>query len=238
VYPGRLTQRVASGDLSLRSPTADVIDSLRSKGIATIDLFAVFRTYRKTVSEEADESIYLAHDTHWSPRGVRIAAEAIADHIQKASWVVVGDIAYRREAVEIRRAGDIVRMMHLPDDQQVYASETILCQQVVQQNDTLVYRDASHSPVLLVGDSFSRIYQRDEPMSAGLVAKLAYELKMPLSSIVNDGGASTLVRQKLARRPEVLKGKKLVIWQFVERDIRFGTEGWKLVRVPGDAGDI
>jgi hypothetical protein len=238
VYPDRLTQRVARGDSSLRSPTADVIDSLRRKGVATIDLFSVFRSYRETVSEEADESIYLAHDTHWSPRGVRVAAETIADHIQQARWVMVGDVAYEREAVEIRRAGDIVRMMHLADDQQVYLSEKTLCQQIVQQNDSLVYRDDSHSPVLLLGDSFSRIYQRDEPLAAGLVAQLAYEMKMPLSSIVNDGGASTLVRQQLARRPELLKGKKLVIWQFVERDIRFGTEGWKVVAIPGDANDM
>jgi len=238
VYPDRLTQRVASGDLSLRSPTADVIDTLRRKGVETIDLFSVFRRHRQSVGEESGESIYLAHDTHWSPRGVRIAAEAIAVHVQQAGWLVAGDVAYQRKAVEIQRTGDIVQMMRLPGDQQVYGPEKTLCQQVVLQDDSLVYRDDSDSPVLLLGDSFSRIYQRDEPLSAGLVAQLAYELKMPLSSIVNDGGASTLVRQQLARRPEVLKGKKLVIWQFVERDIRFGTEGWKLVRIPGNANDM
>ena len=50
-----------------------------------------------------------------------------------------------------------------------------------------------------------------------------------LPSIVNDGGASTLVRQELARRPALLLNKKLVIWEFAERDIRFGTEGWQIV---------
>ncbi len=71
----------------------------------------------------------------------------------------------------------------------------------------------------------------DLPGAAGLIAQLAYELKMPLTSIVNDGGASTLVRQQLARQPELLKNKKLVIWQFVERDIRFGTEGWQDIQL-------
>ena len=50
-----------------------------------------------------------------------------------------------------------------------------------------------------------------------------------MASVVNDGGASTLVRQELARRPQLLRGKTVVIWEFVERDIRFGTEGWKPV---------
>ena len=28
------------------------------------------------------------------------------------------------------------------------------------------------------------------------------------------------------------KAKRLVIWEFVERDIRYGTEGWKLIPLP------
>ena len=46
---------------------------------------------------------------------------------------------------------------------------------------------------------------------------------------MNDGGASTLVRQELARRPQLLAGKTLVIWEFVERDIGYGTEGWQVL---------
>jgi hypothetical protein len=42
------------------------------------------------------------------------------------------------------------------------------------------------------------------------------------------------VRQQLSRRPGLLQGKKLVIWEFVERDIRFGTDGWKCVPLPED----
>ena len=72
----------------------------------------------------------------------------------------------------------------------------------------------------------------DEPGSAGLIAHLARLLDQPLASIVNDGGASTLVRQELARKPELLDGKTLVIWEFIERDIRFGLQGWQHVPLP------
>ena len=44
------------------------------------------------------------------------------------------------------------------------------------------------------------------------------------ASIINDGGASTLVRQELHRRPQLLASKKLVIWEFVEREL---GELWK-----------
>ena len=79
------------------------------------------------------------------------------------------------------------------------------------------------------GGSFSRIYQSDEPEAAGWIANLAYELQTPLTTIVNDGGASTLVRQELARNLELLKDKRLVIWTFAERDLRFGMQGWQKI---------
>ena len=87
--------------------------------------------------------------------------------------------------------------------------------------------DFRKSEILILGDSFSRIYQTDSPVNAGWIAHFAKNMNRPVASIVSDGGASTLVREKLARKASVLKGKKLLIWEFVERDLRFGAEGWK-----------
>ena len=89
--------------------------------------------------------------------------------------------------------------------------------------------DFRKAKILILGDSFSRIYQTDSPVNAGWIAHFAKEMGRPVASIVSDGGASTLVREKLARKAGVLKGKKLLIWEFVERDLRFGAEGWKEV---------
>ena len=91
------------------------------------------------------------------------------------------------------------------------------------------YRDSPESEVLVLGDSFLRIYRAGRAGAAGFIAHVARELGQPLTSIVNDGGASTLVRQALSRRPALLMNKKLVIWEFAERDIRYGTEGWQIV---------
>ena len=104
-----------------------------------------------------------------------------------------------------------------------------------EENDSLYYDttvtpfkdDFRKSEILILGDSFSRIYQTDSPVNAGWIAHFAKNMNRPVASIVSDGGASTLVREKLARKASVLKGKKLLIWEFVERDLRFGAEGWK-----------
>ena len=116
-----------------------------------------------------------------------------------------------------------------------FTEKSALC-----ERDTVLYDttatpfkdDFRKSEILILGDSFSRIYQTDSPVNAGWIAHFAKNVNRPVASIVSDGGASTLVREKLARKASVLKGKKLLIWEFVERDLRFGAEGWKNVELP------
>ena len=110
-----------------------------------------------------------------------------------------------------------VRMNPCEEDDSLYYDTTI----------TPFKDDFRKSEILILGDSFSRIYQTDSPVNAGWIAHFAKNVNRPVASIVSDGGASTLVREKLARKASVLKGKKLLIWEFVERDLRFGAEGWK-----------
>jgi len=221
VYPGKLTRRDG-----FRSPTLDLLSRLRGAGVETMDLFAFFHAQDRGAAD------YLIRDTHWTGDAARMAAHAVARRVRELGWVSVGSEQYDANAMTVKRRGDIIRMMQAPDLERQFPAEEVRCEQVVQHATRQPYRDDPHSAVLVLGDSFLRIYERDEPGAAGFIAHLARELQTPLASIVNDGGASTLVRQELSRRPQLLEGKKLVIWEFVERDIRFGTEGWKYVPLP------
>ena len=108
------------------------------------------------------------------------------------------------------------------------ADSTVVDSTVVYDTTMTPFKDDFRkAKILILGDSFSRIYQTDSPVNAGWIAHFAKNIGRPVASIVSDGGASTLVREKLARKAGVLKGKKLLIWEFVERDLRFGAEGWK-----------
>jgi len=111
-----------------------------------------------------------------------------------------------------------------------FTAQSALCERDTVLYDTTITPfkdDFRKSEILILGDSFSRIYQTDSPVNAGWIAHFAKNMNARVASIVSDGGASTLVREKLARKASVLKGKKLLIWEFVERDLRFGAEGWK-----------
>ncbi len=218
--------------LDLSQPRAAIQDFRRQLVERNIRLIVVAVPVKANLDQPAPASDidllpilrnrYLRYDTHWTCEGAQLAAQAVADRLREFT----GTTAYSSRPVTVDRKGDIVRMMDSPTLERYLPPEHVPCMEVQG------YHDDPDSPILVLGDSFLRIYQTDAPRNAGFIAHLAKELKTPLATIVNDGGASTLVRQELARRPQLLKNKKVVIWQFVERDLKFGIEGWQRVSVP------
>ena len=229
VYPEMLAQRAAATGVVVCEQTRRLLDQFEKNGIEYVDLFEEFRRARQEERRSNSKRLYLAQDSHWSPEGVRLTSGAVARRVLDGGSINRGDRAYVDRSVTVRRHGDLVEMLHVQEIERALEPETLECLQVVQSNGLTPYRDAPESQILILGDSFLRIYEQDEPGAAGLIAHLARELGQPLTAIVNDGGASTLVRQALARRPALLLNKKLVVWEFAERDIRFGTEGWQIV---------
>lgn len=223
------------------SPTLGLIEDLKRRGFETADLF----TPLKRAKAEGRFQLYLKRDTHWTPQGLEIAADVLAARIKElvpgldpAAGLGSADSATARgprfalKDTTVKRWGDIAEMTKVPDRKSIWEEETVEAHPVIDLAAEKPYKDDPASPILWLGDSFSRIYQTDAPGSAGVIAQVAYRLNVPLASIVNDGGASTVVRQQLARRSELLNGKKLVVWTFVERDLRFGSKGWALSDLP------
>ncbi len=229
VYPGMLARRAEDAGVVVCEPTRRLLDQLEQCGIDYVDLFEVFRRARQEEGWSNPGRLYRAQDSHWSPEGAQVAAGAVARRVLASGTVNRGDHAYALRKVTVRRHGDLVQMLQVPQIERTLEPESLACLQVVQSDTGTPYRDSPESEVLILGDSFLRIYEQDEPGAAGFIAHVARELGRPLTAIVNDGGASTLVRQALARRPTLLLNKRLVIWEFAERDIRYGTEGWQIV---------
>jgi hypothetical protein len=221
---------------SINPTTRQVLMMLKKAGVEIVDLFNVYTgaetNPQSAIRNPQSTRYYLAQDSHWSPEGMRLAAGVVARRLQDLGWIEEGPVKYDTRPVTINRCGDVLRMMRVPRVERLYEPEQIDCTQVINAETGKPYVDDPNSPILVLGDSFLRIYERDEPGSGGFIAHLAHNLGFGLTSVVNDGGASTLVRQQLARKPALLKGKKVVVWEFVERDIRFGTEGWQVIPLP------
>ncbi|MCU0608479.1 MAG: hypothetical protein MUF22_01770 [Chitinispirillaceae bacterium] len=245
IYPDLLSKGMRPESSGTIGPTPHILKVLQEAGVETVDLFAALAAERAN-DRAAGDSLYLRTDTHFKNRAVRAVARAIADKVKQYPWFTAGTTEYECDSVVVTRKGDIAEMTDFPPSvmrnaPKALRPESTLCFQVYRVSrdatgavaDRILYKDDFvRSQILVLGDSFSRIYQTDQPKGAGWIAHLARELSQPVASIVNDGGASTLVRQVLARKPQTLKNKKLVIWEVVERDFRYGEEGWKKVVLP------
>jgi hypothetical protein len=234
IYPDRLTARAQTLREVEAPRTRELLEKLQAARIEVIDLFREFGQARQPSGPASRPALYLAQDTHWSPAGVDLAAKAVARRLTELGWIQPGPVEYCGRPAPVRRLGDIVRMLQVPMIERRITPEAVASVQVVRCDNGQLYRDGAEAQILVMGDSFMRIYQLDEPNAAGFIAHLAKQLKQPLMSLVNDGGGSTLVRQELRARPLFLKNKKVVIWEFVERDIGLGVEGWKRVPLSAD----
>jgi hypothetical protein len=157
---------------------------------------------------------------------VDVAAKGVARRLTELGWIKPGSAEYSERAAPVQRIGDILRMLQTPGIERIVPPEKVPCVQVIRK-DGQPYKDEAGAEILVLGDSFMRVYQEDQPTSAGFIAHLAKELKQPMMSLVNDGGGATLVREELRARPMFLNKKKVVVWEFVERDIGLGVKGWQ-----------
>jgi SGNH hydrolase-like domain, acetyltransferase AlgX len=238
IYPDRLTSRTKTLRGVLAPRTRELLERLPAANVEVIDLFKEFAEARQQSGSTPQVPLYLAQDTHWSPAGVDLAAKAVARRLTALGWLRPGHVEYRERAAPVQRLGDIVRMLQVPMIERRLNPESVASVQVVRYDNGQPYNDGADAEILVLGDSFMRIYQQDQPNAAGFIAHLAKELKQPMMSLVNDGGGSTLVRQELRARPVFLKKKKVVLWEFVERDIGIGLEGWKRISLPAASSNL
>ncbi len=269
VYPDQVSRREEGRQGRFRSPTRQLIEALERQNVPCVDLFDTFSAARSSSGKgQTNPPLYLAQDTHWTPQGAQLAARTVAARLRGLNLAPSAGKEFRVQKVAVRRWGDVLGMTQIPGLRGVFPWEEVECEQVLgsvhgpllptPSDRPGTYRyPAQKASVLILGDSFCRIYQYAEPQSlgelalatadgrkedpgakrllpgsSGLISHLALALRSPVDAIVSDGGASTDVRRRLSTNPEILEGKQVVVWEFVERDIALGSQGWEDVPLP------
>jgi hypothetical protein len=111
-------------------------------------------------------------------------------------------------------------------EQKKYTPETLIAHQVFGP-DQQPYDDDPQSPIVLLGDSFTAVYQLMDAEHAGISAHVARGIGYPVDLVMSYGGGPN-VRQKLLRRGwDSLVSKRLVIWMMTARDLYDYWEDWE-----------
>lgn len=214
-----------SGPLRRNASFGMLVEDLRAQGVEVFD--------PAPHSLAPGDAFFLRHDTHWTPQWMDQVARQLAGRLGHHT---------PRHSVEVREVshtGDLVRMLRLPSGQRLFAPQTVSIQRVLDSSGAVLGPDRSSS-ALLLGDSFSNIYSAPQ-MGWGSSAGFAEHLSLHLGETIdwiatNDNGAHAtrqMLAGELARDPKRLAGKKVVIWQFAERELALGD--WRLIELGASA---
>ncbi|HEX3698378.1 MAG TPA: hypothetical protein VH374_23600 [Polyangia bacterium] len=204
------------------------IESLSEAGVEVVDLLPSFLAARVDHDKPKAEPLYQRQDTHWTDRGLRLAADIISARVKKYPWY--HDVAAHAHTFSVKetsftRFGDL--HSRLPDAlKKKYKPETLAAHQVIGADGAL-YDDDADSPIVVLGDSFTGVYELTDAEHAGVSAHIAKGVSYPVDLVMSYGGGPN-VRQKLMRRgAAALDSKKLVIWMMTARDLYNYWENWE-----------
>jgi alginate O-acetyltransferase complex protein AlgJ len=206
----------------LQSRYSRFLDFLNSRGIDAVDIQSLYQTIRRSDSVD----LYLKSDTHWSPEGASLAAEAIAERVASRGYLksapparfesgLSGRMEYRGDLFEFLpgsdvRFGPFFRALPDTDDISTWENLTI-------QAPQFGLFDVPTVPVALIGTSYSA------GQAWNFEGFLRQELASDIASFAMEG------RGALQPMIEALKGDSLtefavslVIWEIPIRFIPSG----------------
>ena len=229
----RMLGAQSGDDHMLANPSfARFRDELGGSGVAVLDLRTMMRD-ANAFGAGSLPPMYLKTDTHWMPHMLSGTAVELAK-LLPALAPEESPALYHKVEVEVSGIGDIAALLKLPRAQTLYPRQTVPIQQIQTNNG--LWRPSQESEVLLLGDSFSNIYSlagMGWGESAGLAEQISYNLNRPVDCILrnSDGAFATreALSRELARGHDRLAGKKVVVWEFAERELMFGN--WKMLSI-------
>ncbi len=230
VYPDKFVEGAPPEATPYVAPYGrKLLAELAAAGVQCVDLLPAFIEHRY----DKEGLIYMPQDTHWTPRGIELAAGLIAAEIKRSEWYAArgdGGVQYGIRSVKVRRLGDICGM--LTDRERLgYRPLELIARQVVDPDGNL-YEDSPDSPVVVLGDSFTGVFHFEDCRHAGLSAHLARELGLPVDLIMAHGSGPR-IRGRLARRgAKELAAKRIVVWTVAARDLYDYWAPWARIKLP------
>lgn len=234
IYPDKLSEKFrapAPGEPRLDEGLQDFYSSLREAGVDVLDLTESFLGAR--FKDERLGPVCCERDSHWSPRGIRLAAAEVASHIEKTgllSQVSSGDII-RSDSTEIEYIGDLGKMLSDPGLASLTSRDSIA--KVTTPSGETIMPDLQ-SPVMLMSDNHGLVFSAGGDMhfsGGGFPDQLACELGTRLD-LISRRGSGASIRRDLARRflqnPESPKAKKILIYCLAAHSLASSPD-WKPV---------
>ena len=203
------------------------IRQMLEAGIDVMDLYPALKAAR--AGDEPPHYSYQRYDTHWALPGMLAAMEQIATRVTQYSWYAEsgaqpGSLAMKDTVV--LREGDLVA--HLPDAEKAKYTADTLAGMKVYKGET-AYKGGKIAPILLMGDSFTGVFESVDQKSGGPGSLLAYATGLDVQVVTSWGGGPG-VRSRMMKMKKDMQSKRLVIYMMTARDFWQSPMEWDALR--------
>jgi len=222
IYGERLVEGTAA-DLCVNPAGREFTREMLAAGLDVLDLYPALMAAK--AGDEAPHYSYQRYDTHWALPGMLAALEQLAARITQYSWYAESGAqpgSLTMQEMTTLREGDLVA--HLPDaEKPKYPADTLAAMKVFRGSEP--YKGGKNSPILLMGDSFTGVFESVDQKSGGPGSLLAYATGLDVQVLTSWGGGPGVYHRMMKMKKD-MQSKRLVIYMMTARDFWQSPMEW------------
>ncbi len=222
IYAERLVAGTPA-DLCVNPAGREFTREMLAAGLDVLDIYPALMAAK--AGDEPPHFSYQRYDTHWSLPGMLAAMEQLAARVTQYSWY--GDAGAKPGSLNMQetttlREGDLVA--HLPDAEKAkYPADTLPAMKIFKGAEP--YKGGKNAPILLMGDSFTGVFESVDQKSGGPGSLLAYATGLDVQVLTSWGGGPGVYHRMMKMKKD-MQSKRLVIYMMTARDFWQSPMEW------------
>lgn len=224
IYPEKLIDGT-SENLCVNTSGRNFIQQMLLSGLDVLDIYPALMATK--MGDEPPNYSYQRNDTHWSLTGMLSTMELLAAKVTSYSWYAQSNArpgSLTMQQTTTIREGDLIA--HLPDSEKAkYTADTLPAMKIFKDNEP--YKGSKNAPILLIGDSFTGVFESVDQKSGGPGSLLAYATGLDVQVSTSWGGGPG-VYQRIPKMQ--MQSKRLVIYMMTARDFWQSPMEWDTLR--------
>jgi alginate O-acetyltransferase complex protein AlgJ len=222
IYGERLVEGTAA-DLCVNPAGREFTREMLAAGLDVLDVYPALMAAK--AGDEPPHFSYQRYDTHWALPGMLAALEQLASRVTQYSWYSESGAqpgTLNMQETKTLREGDLVA--HMPDaEKSKYPADTLSVMKIFK--GTEAYKGGKNAPILLMGDSFTGVFESVDQKSGGPGSLLAYATGLDVQVLTSWGGGPGVYHRMMKMKKD-MQSKRLVIYMMTARDFWQSPMEW------------
>ena len=222
IYGERLVEGTTE-DLCVNPAGREFTREMLAAGLDVLDLYPALMAAK--AGDEAPRYSYQRYDTHWALPGMLAAMEQLAARVTQYSWYAESGAqpgSLNMQETTTLREGDLVA--HLPDaEKSKYPADTLAAMKIFKGSEP--YKGGKNAPILLMGDSFTGVFESVDQKSGGPGSLLAFATGLDVQVLTSWGGGPGVYHRMMKMKKD-MQSKRLVIYMMTARDFWQSPMEW------------